>query len=142
MDSMDDSPVPLWPIDELRLEEINTIGIGEYDNYSGGDIVVEEVRPPLNFVRNRRYRLVTSERGALEYDNSGMLLDFKVVRFELSTHPRLGGANWVNCMLWEKWGALMISEQNDEVSDTTGDDSSTEAGNINIYLRTFKSIPL
>ena len=43
MDSMDDSPVPLWPIDELRLEEINTIGIGEYDNYSGGDIVVEEV---------------------------------------------------------------------------------------------------
>ncbi len=43
MDSVDDSPFPLWPIDELRLEEINTIGIGEYDNYSGGDIIVEKV---------------------------------------------------------------------------------------------------
>ena len=43
MDSVDDSPFPLWPVDELRMEEINTAGFGEYDNYSGGDIVVEEV---------------------------------------------------------------------------------------------------
>ena len=35
----------------------------------------------------------------------------------------------------------MSSEPNDQVSDTTDDDSSTEAGNINIYLRKFK-IPL
>ena len=43
MDSVDDSPFPLRPVDEFRLEEINTTGIGEYDYYSGGDIVVEEI---------------------------------------------------------------------------------------------------
>ena len=43
MDSVDDSPFPLWPTDEPGMEEIDTAGIGEYDYYSGGDIVVEEV---------------------------------------------------------------------------------------------------
>ena len=45
MDSVDNTPFPVWPIDELGMEEINTIGIGKYDYYSGGIIVVEEVNP-------------------------------------------------------------------------------------------------
>ena len=47
MDSVDDSPFPLWPVDEPGVEEINTIGIGKYDYYSGGVIVVEEITPVL-----------------------------------------------------------------------------------------------
>lgn len=43
MDPVDNPTFPLRPIDEPGMEEINTIGFGEYDYYSGGVIVVEEV---------------------------------------------------------------------------------------------------
>ena len=43
MDSVDNTPFPVWPIDEPGMEEINTIGIGEYDYYRSGVTVVEEV---------------------------------------------------------------------------------------------------
>ena len=43
MDSVDDSPFPLWPIDELGVEKIDTVGIGEYDYYGGSVAIVEKV---------------------------------------------------------------------------------------------------
>lgn len=43
MDTVDDPPFPVWSVDEPWLEETNTAGIGEYGDYSGGGVVVEEV---------------------------------------------------------------------------------------------------
>ena len=43
MDTVDDPPFPLWPIDEPGMEEINTIGFGEYDYYGGSVVAVEKV---------------------------------------------------------------------------------------------------
>ena len=47
MDPVDNPPFSLWPADEFRMEEIDTTGIGEYDNYSGGVVVTKKIKPPV-----------------------------------------------------------------------------------------------
>ena len=48
LDPLDNPAFPVRPVNELRLEKINTAGIGEYDCDGGGSIVVEKI------VRGRR----------------------------------------------------------------------------------------
>ena len=48
MDTVDDTTVPVWSTDETWLEEADTTGAGEYGDYSGGSVVVEEIAPSPN----------------------------------------------------------------------------------------------
>mgnify|MGYP003436178498 CR=1 FL=1 len=61
MDTVDDSPFPLRPIDESGMEEINTIGIGEYDYHGGSVVVAKKVRPPAPLKGRLRSVIYQSE---------------------------------------------------------------------------------
>ncbi len=43
MDTVDDTPFQIRPIDEPGMEKINTIGFGEYDYYRSGIVAVEKM---------------------------------------------------------------------------------------------------
>ena len=43
VDTVDGPPFPVRSVDELGMEETDTIGVVEYDNNGSGDVVVEEV---------------------------------------------------------------------------------------------------
>ena len=44
VDTMDDTKIQIWSIDEFRLERIDTTFVVEHGDNSGSDIVVAEVR--------------------------------------------------------------------------------------------------
>ena len=69
MDSVDNPPFPLWPINEFGMEEIDTIGIGEYDYYGGSVAIVEKVEASPN----------PSARGALLSHKASLFEDAELL---------------------------------------------------------------